>query len=189
MIWESIQSEWKWNISPVKRYLVVLCTNLRRFLDSTLLVEAVNEQLLQNAFLSSSISEGWPYWYEVFVVSAEGDKFKDEGVRQFIFKVVATEDNEDGGGLVIPSSCSVCKSHVFELVWRLLIWIVFKQSDWWLGSSVCFKLLCIVLDLDEHSKVGRLDVDGQRRLANITPLTPPPPHVLKIQEYKHNRIK
>ena len=34
--------------------------------------------------------------------------------------------------------------------------------------------------LDEGLKGGRLDVDGERRLANITPLTPPPPHVLNI---------
>ena len=189
MLYDKIQFEWKWNISLVKHYLVVLCTNLRRFLDSTLLVEAVNEQLLQNAFLSSSISEGWPYWYEVFVVSTEGDEFKDEGKREFMCKVVATDDNEDGGGLVIPSSYSVSKSHVFELIWRLLIWIVFTKSDWWLWSSVCFKFLCWFLDLEEDSKVGRLDEDGQRRLANITPLTPPPPHVLKIQKYKPNLMK
>ena len=46
----------------------------------------------------------------------------------------------------------------------------------------------LLLLLDEGLKVGRLDVDGERRLANITPLTPPPPHVLNIENNDRRNI-
>jgi len=62
----------------------------------------------------------------LIVVSTEGVELKDEGMREFVGKV---EPIDDGGGLVFPSSYSFCKSHVFELIWRLLIWMGLLQFD------------------------------------------------------------
>ena len=38
----------------------------------------------------------------LLTVSTEDDEFKDEGMREFMCKVVATEHDEDGGGQEQP---------------------------------------------------------------------------------------
>ena len=160
-------------------YLVVLCTILRRFLLLLLLFVAVIKWVFKNASSLSCVSDDWQLWLGLFTVSTEGDEFKDEGMREFKWKVEAIDDNDDGGGLVFPSSFFISMSHAFEQCRCLLIWIGLTQSDGRLCSLRIFVFLLLLLD--EGLKVGRLDVDGERRLANITPLTPPPPHVLNIE--------
>ena len=176
-----------WRLSLRNAYLViVLCTNLRRCRSSKFLIVALDETSSLHSFDKSSDD----CWLVAWVFKIIDDEMKDLGDIDEMRDVGWNDTCLDVGGRVCSSSNSrwlYWCLHAFELSFFL----GFKNcsfSFWWDGCWSRWACLWWLWNDDEGIKVGRLDVVGERRLANITPLAPPPPHVLR-KWYWDNVIK
>ena len=154
--------------------VVVLCTNLRRCRSSKFLIIALDETSSLHSLDKSSDD----CWLVAWVFKTIDDEMKDKGDIDEMRDVGWDDTCLDVGGRVCLSSNSRWCLHALELS-CFLGFKICSSSFWW--DCCWIRLACLwwLWNEDEGFKVGRLDVVGERRLANITPLAPPPPHVLQ----------
>ena len=154
--------------------VVVLCTNLRRCRSSKFLIIALDETSSLHSLDKSSDD----CWLVAWVFKTIDDEMKDKGDIDEMRDVGWDDTCLDVGGRVCLSSNSRWCLHALKLS-CFLGFKICSFSFWW--DCCWIRLACLwwLWNEDEGFKVGRLDVVGERRLANITPLAPPPPHVLQ----------